>query len=69
VIDPAVGVEIVVKIGEHVEKAGTLAVLHVNDETRLAEARRLVESAYEIDASGAPCASPPLIVERILGAA
>ncbi len=68
-IDPAVGVEIVAKIGEHVEKAGTLAVLHVNDVTRLADARRLIESAYEIDPSGAPCAPPPLIVERILGTA
>jgi pyrimidine-nucleoside phosphorylase len=68
-IDPAVGVEIVAKIGEHVEKASPLAVLHVNDVARLADARRLIESAYEIDPSGAPCAPPPLIVERILGTA
>ncbi len=68
-IDPAVGVELVRKIGERVEKNGTLAILHVNDETHVAEARRLVESAYEIDPSGAPCAPPPLIVERILGSA
>jgi len=68
-IDPAVGVELVRKIGERVERNGALAILHVNDETRVAEARRLVESAYEIDPSGAPCAPPPLIVERILGAA
>ncbi|MCX6098995.1 MAG: thymidine phosphorylase [Candidatus Bipolaricaulota bacterium] len=66
-IDPAVGVELVRKIGERVEKNGTLAILHVNDETHVAEARRLVESAYGIDPSGAPCAPPPLIVERILG--
>ena len=68
-IDPAVGVELVRKIGERVEKNGVLAILHVNDETHVAKARRLVESAYEIDPSGAPCAPPPLIVERILGAA
>jgi pyrimidine-nucleoside phosphorylase len=68
-IDPAVGVELVRKIGERVEKNGTLAILHVNDEAHVAEARRLVESAYEIDPRGAPCAPPPLIVERILGAA
>jgi pyrimidine-nucleoside phosphorylase len=66
-IDPAVGIEIVAKVGERVEKAGTLAILHVNDETHLAEAQRLVESAYDIDPSGAPCTPPPLIVERILG--
>jgi pyrimidine-nucleoside phosphorylase len=68
-IDPAVGVELVRKIGERVEKNGTLAILHVNDEAHVAEARRLVESAYEIDPSGAPCAPPPLIVERILAGA
>jgi pyrimidine-nucleoside phosphorylase len=68
-IDPAVGVELVRKIGERVEKNGTLAILHVNDETHVAEARRLVESAYDIDPSGAPCAPLPLIVERILGSA
>lgn len=66
-IDPAVGVEIVRKIGDNVEKGERLAVLHVNDEARLAEAQRLVESAYEIDPIGAPCAPPPLIVERVLG--
>jgi hypothetical protein len=52
-----------------VEKAGTLAILHVNSDRSLGEAQHLVESAYEIDPSGAPCAPPPLIVERILGAA
>jgi pyrimidine-nucleoside phosphorylase len=67
-IDPAVGVELV-KIGERVEKDGTLAILHVNDETRFAEARRWVESAYDIDPSGSACEPPPLIVERILGSA
>ena len=66
-IDPAVGVEIKKKIGERVEARETLAVLHVNDEARLVEAQRLVESAYEVDPSGAPCVPPPLIVERILG--
>jgi len=66
-IDPAVGVEIVRKIGEKAEASGTLAVLHVDDESHLPEARRLIESAYEIDPSGAPCVPPALIVERILG--
>ncbi len=68
-IDPTVGVEIAKKVGESVDKSGTLAVLHANDATRLAEAKRLVEEAYEVDPTGAPCAPPPLIVERILGAA
>ncbi len=67
-IDPAVGVEIVRKIGEKVERGGVLATLHVNDKKNLVEAKRLVESAYEIDESGAPCSPPPLILERIHGA-
>jgi pyrimidine-nucleoside phosphorylase len=68
-IDPAVGVELVRKIGERVEKNCTLAILHVNDEARLAEAQRLVESAYEIDPSGSAHEPPPLIIERIVGTA
>jgi len=67
-IDPAVGVEIAKKIGDAVEKAETLAIVHVNDEANLAEALRMVESAYDLDSSGARHAPPPLIVERILGA-
>jgi pyrimidine-nucleoside phosphorylase len=66
-IDPAVGAEVLKKVGDSVRKGEPLVVLHVNDESRLPEARRLVESAYEIDPSGAPCATPPLIVERVLG--
>jgi pyrimidine-nucleoside phosphorylase len=68
-IDPAVGIELVRKIGERVERNGVLAILHVNDEAHVAEARSLVESAYEIDPSGSACEPPPLIVERILGSA
>ncbi len=67
-IDPAVGAEVRKKIGDTVRKGEPLVVLHVNDEARLAEACRLVESAYEIGPTGTPCAAPPLIVERILGA-
>jgi len=66
-IDPAAGVEVVRKVGEKVETTGTLAILHVNDPKNLAEAKHLVESAYEIDESGAPCGPPPLIVERVQG--
>ena len=66
-IDPAVGIEIVKKIGDAVAENEILAILHVNDEGSLDAACAMVESAYEIDASGAPHAPPPLIVERILG--
>ncbi len=67
-IDPSVGIELIRKVGERVVKGGTLAVLHLDGgKKNLAEARALLESAYEIDARGAPCAPPSLIVERILG--
>jgi pyrimidine-nucleoside phosphorylase len=56
-------------VGDSVRKGEPLVVLHVNDEARLADARRLVESAYEMDSAGARCVAPPLIVERILGTA
>ena len=64
-IDPGVGIELLVKVGDHIEKGAALARLYVNDETQLDRASRLVESAYEIDGSGAEHPAPPLIVERI----
>ncbi|MGB2983281.1 MAG: pyrimidine-nucleoside phosphorylase, partial [Candidatus Bipolaricaulia bacterium] len=65
-IDPAVGVELRAKIGDRVEEDQLLALLHVNDEAHLDEACSMVESAYEIDETGAAHEPPPLIVERIL---
>jgi len=67
-IDPAVGVEIVAKIGDAVEQGRPLALLHVNDKKHLDQALRMVSEAYAIDPSGAPHAPPPLIIERIDGA-
>ena len=66
-IDPAVGVELVRKVGDRVEDDGLLAVLHVNDETHLDVACRMVESAYEIDPEAEEVAPPELIVDRIVG--
>jgi pyrimidine-nucleoside phosphorylase len=62
-IDPAVGVELVHKAGDAVKDGESLAILHVNDETNLAQARALVEGAYTFVEG--PVAPPPLIVERI----
>jgi pyrimidine-nucleoside phosphorylase len=64
-IDPAVGVELVHKVGDRVEADGLLAILHVNDKARLAEARSLVEGAYVIGDD--PAMPPPLVVERLTG--
>jgi pyrimidine-nucleoside phosphorylase len=65
-IDPAVGVELVHKVGDRVEEDGLLAVLHVNAETHLDTACRMVESAYMIDPEAADVAPPKLVVERIV---
>lgn len=62
-IDPAVGVELLNKVGDCVRADEPLAVLHVNDVTNLAQARALVKEAYEI---GEGTITPrPLIIERI----
>lgn len=66
-IDPAVGVELVHKVADHVEEDGLLAVLHVNEEIHLDAACRMVESAYEIDPQGAELTPPKLVLERIVG--
>ena len=66
-IDPAVGVELVHKVGDHVEEDEVLAVLHVNNEAHLDTACGMVESAYEVDPHGADVTPPELVVERIVG--
>ncbi len=63
VIDPAVGIEVVRKIGDQVEIGETLAVLHVNDNANLPQAQEMVTAAYRI--GDGPAAPPPLIHERI----
>ena len=59
VIDHAVGAEFCKKVGDPVQKGETLAVLHVNDESRLQQALELFNSA--IDISTVP-GVPPLSV-------
>ncbi|MCX6095201.1 MAG: pyrimidine-nucleoside phosphorylase, partial [Candidatus Bipolaricaulota bacterium] len=62
-VDPAVGVELVRKVGDEVAKGEPLAILHVNDATNLPQARALVGEAYEIGEG--PIYAPALIVERV----
>jgi pyrimidine-nucleoside phosphorylase len=66
-IDPAVGIELKLKVGGRVEQGDILAWLHVNSEEHLDQACGMVEAAYTIDPSGAQHAPPKLIVERIVG--
>ena len=66
-IDPAVGVELKLKVGDRVKEDEILAWLHVNSEEHLDQACEMVEAAYTIDPSRAEHHPPTLIVERIVG--
>jgi len=63
-IDPAVGLEFHCRLGDRLERGAKLATLHYNSETRLHEARELVESSYCIG----PVAPPPRpLVHKVIG--
>lgn len=53
-VDPAAGVELLAKMGDEVEAGQPLARLHVGRPGRLADAKRLIEEAYEISRSPPP---------------
>jgi pyrimidine-nucleoside phosphorylase len=65
-IDPAVGLEFHKRIGDPVERGEPLCTLHYNSEARLAEARQLVETAYQI--SPETQKSIPPLIYRVIGA-
>ena len=64
-IDYDVGVDLLAKPGERVEKSGTLCRLHAADASSAKAALARLESAFEIS-SGRP-ASAPLIAELVSG--
>ena len=47
-VDPAVGVSGLVKVGERVESASPLCVIHANDEAALAEAKAMLANAIVV---------------------
>jgi pyrimidine-nucleoside phosphorylase len=65
-IDHAVGLEFHKRIGDRIEKGESLATIHYNSDTKLAEAQSLITASYEIG-EVAPSESLPLI-RRIIGA-
>src|SRR6202140_3848392 len=65
-IDPAVGLEFHKRIGDAVERGEPLCTMYYNSDARLAEARRLVETAYRIEPEK-PKSLPPLVY-RVIGA-
>ena len=64
-IDPAVGIEILAKIGDPVSAGDKLSLLHVNEEGHVDEAMGLMSGAYII--SDGPVEAPPLMIDRIAG--
>jgi pyrimidine-nucleoside phosphorylase len=64
-IDPAVGVNELVKVGERVAAGATLAVIHANSEAALAEAESIVEGAI---AFSDEAVTVPKLVEEVIGA-
>ena len=64
VVDHAVGMTQIAKIGERIERDQPLAILHANDAARLAEAQELLRHAFRIVEGQVP--SPPLILEEII---
>jgi pyrimidine-nucleoside phosphorylase len=61
VIDPAVGIAGLAKVGERVEAGLPLAEIHANDAAALADARALLAGAFTL--ADAPVSTPPLIAE------
>ena len=59
-IDPAVGLVLHKKIGDHVAAGEPLCTLHYNSDARLAEARQLILESYTIEHT-APQGARPLI--------
>ena len=57
------GAGTILKVGERVAAGEPLAVLHANDETRLAEARALMAEAFTL--GDVPIVPPPLVAEVI----
>jgi pyrimidine-nucleoside phosphorylase len=64
-IDPAVGLEFHKRIGDAIERGEPLCTMNYNSDARLAEARRLVETAYRIEPEK-PKSLPPLVY-RVIG--
>lgn len=65
-VDPAVGLTMEKRIGDAVKEGESLATVHYNQDTRLADAVALLEQSFEI---GERAAVPLPLVRKIIGAA
>jgi pyrimidine-nucleoside phosphorylase len=62
-IDLAVGVLLAAKLGDRVARGQPLAIVHANDEGRLAQAERLLRRAIAISSTAVE--PPPVILDRL----
>jgi pyrimidine-nucleoside phosphorylase len=63
-IDPAVGVNALVKIGEPVKAGAPLCVIHANDPKALADAKKLIAEAIVI---GSKPGKAPKLIDSVIG--
>ena len=63
-VDPAVGFEVMKRVGERVEAGEPILEIHSNDADRLASCRRMLEGSYIIG-DEAP-AETPLVLEELV---
>jgi pyrimidine-nucleoside phosphorylase len=63
IIDPAVGIELVKKCGDHVQAGDVLAVMHANRRELLSPVRELLSEAYKL--SDTVVDNPPLIYQTV----
>lgn len=63
-IDPAVGIVLHKKVGDHVKEGEPLCTLHFNSDARLAEAESLIYASYRI---GSSAAKPGKLIRQIIG--
>jgi pyrimidine-nucleoside phosphorylase len=64
-VDPAVGIVLHKKVGDAVSAGEPLATIHYNAESRLANARQLLEQSFAI--AGAPPSHRRQLIHRVIG--
>jgi pyrimidine-nucleoside phosphorylase len=63
-VDPAVGFEVLKRVGDPVEAGEPILNIHANDDDRLEACRRMLAGAYEI--GDAALAATPLVLEEVV---
>jgi pyrimidine-nucleoside phosphorylase len=64
-VDPAVGVSVLAKLGQRVERGQVFARLHHRDNPTVSRAMQLVHEAFRLDADAAERPAAPLVLEVV----